>query len=268
MSREILDLAPPPAGATLSYGPDPAQVIDVRLPPGPGPHPVVVVIHGGFWRNRFDRLYMGHLAAALIAHGYATWNIEYRRLGDPGSGWPGTLLDAAAALDHLRTAAPRYPIDLARVITAGHSAGGHLAFWLAARPRLPASSVLYRRDPLPLAGAIAFGGVVDLRAAWEMALSDRVVESFLGASPDAAPERYDSASPYALLPFGVPQILIHGTADESVPHVIAARYAETARARGDDARLISLEGVDHFDPVDPRSPVWPTVLDAVRALVA
>jgi acetyl esterase/lipase len=267
MSRAILDLAPPPAGLIVPYGPDPLQVVDQRLPPGPGPHPLVVTIHGGFWRNRYDRLYMGHLAAALTAQGYASWNIEYRRLGDAGGGWPGTLQDAAAALDHLRAVAQEYALDPARVITLGHSAGGHLAFWLAARRRLPATSPLYHPDPLPPAGAIALGGVVDLRAAWEMALSDQVVESFLGAPPDAIPERYAAASPYELLPLGVPQILIHGTADESVPYAIAERYAATARALGDDARLITLDGVDHFDPVDPRSAVWPTVLDAVRLLL-
>jgi acetyl esterase/lipase len=266
MSRDILDLPPPLADHTLAYGSLPLQEGDLRLPPGPGPHPVVVTIHGGFWRNRYDRAYMGHAAAALTARGFATWNIEYRRLGDAGGGWPGTFEDVAAAFDFLSALAPTYGLDPARAITLGHSAGGHLALWLAARRRIAPGSPLVRPDaPLPM-GAVSLAGVVDLRAAWELALSDRVVEEFLGGTPHSVPDRYQNASPFALLPLDVPQILVHGTLDESVVYAISARYVEAVRARGGAARLITLEGVEHFAPVDPRSAAWPLVVEAVLSL--
>src|SRR5579872_5792979 len=131
----VLETAAPRADARLRYGPDPLHFGDLRLPGGTGPHPVVVMVHGGFWRARFNLEYAGHLCAALAALGIATWNVEYRRLGDTGGGWPGTLLDVAAAADHLRTLAAPYHLDLSRVVAMGHSAGGHLALWLAARRR-------------------------------------------------------------------------------------------------------------------------------------
>lgn len=268
MSREIMDLPSPPSDWRLKYGPHPLQVADLRLPPGPGPHPVAVTIHGGYWRARRDRHYFGHLAAALTARGLATWNIEYRRIGDQDGGWPGTLHDVAQAADHLPSLAREYALDLSRVITVGHSAGGQLALWLAGRRRLQEDDPLYSAHPLPLTGALSLAGVIDLCTAWEMGLSDRVVEEFLGGSPETVPERYASASPLELLPLGTPHVLIHGTADEDVPYSISQRYAAAAVKQGDKARLITLEGGDHFDLVDPRSAVWPTVLEAVAVLLA
>lgn len=268
MSREILVRAAPPANARLPYGADPSQFGDVRLPIGDGPFPVVVAVHGGFWRDRYDLEYLGHLCAALATEGIATWNIEYRRLGQPGGGWPGTLLDVAAALDYLATLAAGLPLDLARVVTVGHSAGGQLAFWLAARRRLQSGSSLFSPTPLSVVGAVSVGGVVDLNMGWEMALSDRVVEQFLGGAPDTVPERYADVSPRALLPFGVPQALVHGTHDESVPLAISAAYQTAATAAGDSARLHALDGVDHFDPVDPLSDAWAVTRDTIVSLLS
>jgi acetyl esterase/lipase len=267
MSRDILDLPAPLADWRLKYGPDTLHVGGLRLPQGPGPHPVVIVIHGGFWRARRDRQYMGHLASALTAEGFATWNIEYRRIGDSDGGWPGTFHDTGLAADHLRSLAREYALDLSRVISLGHSAGGHLALWLAARPRIPDDDPLYSASPLSLAGAVSLAGVADLCTAWDLALSEQVVETFLGGSPYTVPERYATASPFELLPLGVPQVLVHGTIDDDVPYSISLRYTEAARTRGDDARLATLEGMDHFALVDPHSPAWPTVLDAVRSLL-
>src|SRR5579864_1380245 len=170
-SRErILETPPPRGGTRLSYGPDPLHYGDLRLPDRAGPHPVIMMIHGGFWRDRFDLEYAGHPCAALTAAGAATWNVEYRRIGNPGGGWPGTLLDVALAADHLRELAADYGLDLDRVVTMGHSAGGHLALWLAARGRIPAGETLYTPDPLPLRAAVALAGVADLRRAWELGL--------------------------------------------------------------------------------------------------
>lgn len=253
----------PAAGARLSYGPEPLHYGELRLPAGPGPHPVVLALHGGFWRAAYDLTYMGHICAALAAAGVATWNVEYRRVGNPGGGWPGTFHDVARAADYLRTLAPRYRLDLSRVVTLGHSAGGHLALWLAARRRIPLGDALYDARPLDIRGGVALGGVVDLVAAWERHLSNGAVRALMGQSPLEAPGRYATASPMALLPLGVPQLLVHGTDDDTVPYAIAEGYAVAARAAGDTVTLLALHGAGHFEPVDPGSRDWPIVLKAV-----
>ncbi len=258
-SEDILDLPPPPADVRIPYGPDPFNFGDLRMPGGAGPHPIVVFIHGGFWRARYDLEHTGHLCAALTRNGFATWNIEYRRLGNPGGGWPGTLLDVAAAADHLRALAPTYNLDLRRAIALGHSAGGHLALWLGGRARIAAASSIYTPDPFPFRAVISLAGVCDLRLGSEWALSTRVVDDFLG-TPDQYPERYAAASPAELLPLGIPQFLLHGTADENVPYEMSRRYTETAGARGDPVELISFPGLGHFELIDPVSQVWPVLL--------
>lgn len=265
-ARSILTQPAPPATVRIPYGAGPQQFGDLRLPAG-GPHvPVVVVLHGGYWRNRFDLEYAGHLSAALTAKGLATWNIEYRRLGDMGAGWPGTFLDVGAAIDALRQLATQYPLDLARIVTLGHSAGGQLALWAAARHRLARGSDLYTATPLPIAASVSLAGVVDLRRAEELALSEQVTHQLIGGAPHQYPARYDAGSPFALLPLGVPQVLVHGTADANVPFELSAAYEERARALGDDATLLTLPGTDHFELVDPTSTVWPQIEHAVLSL--
>ncbi len=267
MSQEIIDRPAPPADERIAYGPEHEQFGDLRLPTGDGPFPVVIGIHGGYWRNRYGLGYFGHVCATLAARGVATWNVEYRRLGDAGGGWPGTLLDVGAAADALRTLAPTYPLDLTRVVALGHSAGGHLACWLAGRARIPVESALHSADPLPLSGAVTLAGVLDLRRAWELRLSENVTEQLLGGTPDSVPERYAAASPYDLLPLGVRQVLVHGTADDSVPYEIGERYAARARQVGDGVELITLPRAGHFELVDPQSAEWPLVERAVLRLL-
>jgi acetyl esterase/lipase len=266
-SRDILELPPPAADLRLPYGPDPLHFGDLRLPAGPGPFPVVVVVHGGFWRAMYTLEYFGHACADLTARGLATWNIEYRRIGNSGGAWPGTFLDVAAAVDHLRALARDYPLDLDRAIVVGHSAGGHLALWLAGRSRLPAGSPLHRPDPLPLRAAISLGGVIDLHRAWELRLGDGVVRDLLGGTPEEYPDRYAVASPAALLPLGVRQVLIHGEQDQPAPYALARDYAAAAQARGDDITFLGLPDTGHFEIVDPRSAQWSQVSDAILAEV-
>jgi acetyl esterase/lipase len=234
----------------IHYGSDQFQFADLRLPAGNGPHPVLIVIHGGFWRAKYDLEYIAPTCEAFTAGGVATWNIEYRRIGHPGGGWHGTLDDVAAAQDYLQSVAPRFHLDINRVTAIGHSAGGHLALWLGSRKRA-------------LKGAIALAGVVDLRRAWELGLSNNVVRDFLGGSPEEVPDRYQFASPIERLPLGIPQKLFHGTKDPNVPHEISERYVRTAHLRGDDAELITLDDVGHFELVDPRTHTFQLVRDAV-----
>ena len=267
MGREILDRPAPPADARLHYGPDPLQFGDLRLPQGTGPHPVAIVVHGGFWRAQYSLEYAGHMCIALRRLGIATWNLEYRRLGNPGGGWPNTFLDVAQGADHLRILAKQYPLDLKRVISVGHSAGGHLALWLAARRRIQPGDPLASPDPIAIRGSAPIAGVVDLRRAWELRLSNGVVAELMGGPPDKLADRYRAGSPIELVPLGIRVRLLHGTEDTVVPIEISNSYQKAANRAGDDARLVVLAGADHFAPVDPRSDHWPTVEKEVQALL-
>jgi acetyl esterase/lipase len=263
----------------LAYGPAPLQFGDLYVPNEPGLYPIVILIHGGYWRARYGLDLMNSLAEDLAKRGYAAWNIEYRRVGNPGGGWPGTFLDVALATDFLRKLAPSYTLDLQRVVPIGHSAGGHLALWLAARPRIPLfvhNSPLAGSQqpgdneetaaPLMLAGAISLAGVVDLEMAWRLQLSNGAVVGLLGGSFTDVPERYRAASPAAMLPLGVPQVLIHGTNDDSVPLQVSQAYTKSARAVNDPVTFIELEGVDHFDMIDPHSHAWAITMNELQKL--
>jgi acetyl esterase/lipase len=268
-TRAYLDTTPP-AGLRIRYGREPAQFGDLRVPAGSGPHPVVVVIHGGWWRAQYGLTYAGHLSEALTADGLATWNIEYRRGGEPGGGFPGTLEDVAAALVALRALAPEYHLDLARIVVTGHSAGGHLAAWLAAKPAHRALDVF--GESLPIAGAVPVAGVLDLVRTSELRIGDDgggiPVVDFLAGSHDEIPDRYALACPASLLPAGVPVVAVHGTADVNVPLELSERYVERARAAGDPATLIALPDVDHFEPFDPGTPAGGVVRRAIAGLIA
>ena len=252
MTPDIRQLPPPTADVRLPYGSDALQFGDLRLPEGNGPHPVAVVIHGGFWRSAYNLEHIGHLCAALTAAGIATWSLEYRRVGDIGGGWRNTVEDVARGADHVKTLAGEYPTDSQRVIAVGHSAGGHLALMLAARKRV--------------GGAVSLAGVADLHRAWELRLGNDAVASFLGGSPEELPDRYEQASPRALLPLGVPQRLVHGAKDTVVPLEISDTYVKAAREAGDDAELIVLPQAGHFEVIDPRSAEWPEVMQIIASL--
>jgi len=267
MESYIFDTAAPKAEARLPYGTDALQFGDLRLPAGSGPHPVIVVVHGGFWRAKYNLEHLGHMCAALTAEGVATWSIEFRRIGNPGGAWPGTFQDVGQGADYLRQLAPTYNLDLERVIAIGHSAGGHLACWLAARKRIPVSDILGVSDPLAFKGAVSLAGVVNLKQSWQLKLGRGVTEELMGGSPVEYPERYATASPFELLPLALPQVLVHGTEDEEVPFSISQEYCEAAIAKGDPARLLRLPGAGHFELIDPLSKEWPQILEATLALL-
>jgi len=260
-----------PADHRIAYGDDPNQFGELRLPTSAGPHPVVILIHGGCWTADFATLSdLGPMADALKAEGIASWNIEYRRLPQPGSGWPGTYLDVAHAIDQLRTMAGKYRLDLHRVIVLGHSAGGHLAIWAAARDRLPHDSVLYTPDPLPLRGVVDIAGPPDMAAETrveQVACGSPVVEAMLGGSPTQVPQRYAQASAARLLPLGIPQVLVWGGRDKIAPMWLARDFLGAARGRGDAARLVVVPEVGHFELASPSEPAWPKVLGAIRSLL-
>ena len=255
-----------PADQRLPYGGDPLQFGDLYLPSRPGPHPVVILLHGGCWRAQYGLEPLGQLCAALAGEGLAVWNVEYRRLGN-GGGWPTTFSDVAAAADALRDIAAQYELDLERVVAMGHSAGGHLALWLAGRRRLPPESELFTATPLPLRGVVALAGIPDLVEGVKRDICRGAINDLVGGSPDAVPERYRQASPSALLPLGVPQRHIVGRHDQTVPVDYLQQYAAVA-AQHDDVGLDILEAAGHFEPVVVGTAAWETVRRAALALLA
>ncbi len=247
------------ADARIAYGPEPAQVIDLFLPKGRGPHPVVILLHGGCFLAEYGGLAeTSGIAADLAKRGYAVWNVEYRKLGEPGAGYPGTFLDVATAVDRLRAEAPRRDLDIKRVVAVGHSAGGHLGLWAASRRKLPKTSVLWRADPLPIHAVISLGGIGDLAAHGH---------TFAGACGDALPRitagREADVSPAKLLPTGVRVTMVHGEFDRVMPPPTGAAYAETVRKAGDWAEAVTLHGVGHFEPVIPTTSAWAQVVEIV-----
>ena len=253
-TESVLTSKPPAADRRLTYGPDPNQFVDVRLPAGAGPHPVVFFIHGGYWRAKYDLEHAGHLCAALARAGIATWNVEYRRVGNPGGGWPGTFEDVRGAWRLLNSAESGHEFDRRRICAAGHSAGGHLALCLAAFEE-------------SVSRVLSLAGVLDLLRAWELHLSNDAASEFLGGSPEQVPGHYREASPAAKAIPNAVQKIVHGTADESVPWEIGRNYIEAKTKAGERAEFISLPGTGHFEIIDPESEVWPRIEAEFRALL-
>ncbi len=197
----------------IAYGSRPEQFGDLRVPKGSGPFPVVVVIHGGCWVNFYGLDLMHDMSDVLTAQGLATWNIEYRRIGDAESTYPNTMLDVGLAIDHLRKIAAEHRLDLAKVTTVGHSAGGHLAIWAAARAKLDNQNPLHGADPLPIRASVALAGVLDLAESIDLGVCNGTAGKLMQGTPAEVPAHYAESSPKELLPIPVPQRLIHGNAD-------------------------------------------------------
>jgi acetyl esterase/lipase len=264
---DVLTRPAPGPDLVLRYGPGPDHVVDVRLPASAGPAPLVVVLHGGFWRAEHDRAHAGPQCSALAEAGYVVAAVEYRRTGR-GGGWPATFDDVAAAVDAvpgLVAGAAPGRLRPGGAVLVGHSAGGHLALWAASRDRLPPGS-RWHRPPGPSTprAVVGLGAVCDLRCCGDLDLDGGAASALLGGGPDDVPDRYAQADPLTLAPPGVPAVLVHGTDDDRVPVEMSRRYAA---AGGDSVRLVELPGTGHFEVIDPRSRVWPAVLDAIRMVV-
>jgi acetyl esterase/lipase len=247
----------PAPQATIAYGADDYQKVDLWLPAGAGPFPVVLLVHGGCWTTSIaDRSLMDWAADDLREAGYAVWNIDYRGVDRPGGGYPGTFQDAAAATDLLRANAAKYRLDLSRVVAVGHSAGGHLALWLAARPKLPATSPLRTADPLPIAHVISLGGLPDLEqtaASPDNGCGTDVVAQLVGKSGPGRTDIYADTSVPRLFPLGVPQDLVNGREDAIIPYRLATDYV--AKSKG-AATLHTVANTGHVELVAPDTPAW------------
>jgi acetyl esterase/lipase len=241
--------------ARIAYGTDSLQFGDLRIPEGSGPFPVAIIIHGGCWLSRFATLtIMSPLADALARDGIATWNIEYRRNDHPGGGWPGSFLDVANGVDHVRALARKYPLDTTRVAITGHSAGAHLALWAAARHRVRPASAIAIGTPFKPAVTVPLGGPGDVA---EITGREKLIcgatpsaSGIMGGMPGDAPDHYRDGSPLSLLPFGVKQVLIVGENDRVMPKEVREAWIARAREAGDDATLVIVPG-GHFEILAP-----------------
>ncbi len=256
--HEVLGRPRPAPTHTVPYGPEPDQVVELWLPAGAAP--LVVLIHGGFWRATIDRMHLRPMAGALVEAGYAVAVPEYRRTGQPGGGWPGTFDDVAAALDRLPELVKPYGLDATEAIWVGHSAGGHLALWAALRHRLPAEAPWHLPAYPAVRKVVSLAGCADLTLVSDLGLGRGAANDLIGGSPGEHPDRYALADPAALLPGGVPTVALHGTDDRHVPVAISRSYADRARRAGSPIELRELPGVEHFALIDPRSTAWGHVL--------
>jgi acetyl esterase/lipase len=254
MSEDLLTLLPPTADARLAYGADPNQFGDLRVPEGKGPFPIVMNIHGGYWRAKYDLAHAGHLCAALTRRGCATWNLEYRRVGNPGGGWPGTFEDIASGYRFLPQIATRYRLDPAKILVMGHSAGGQLGLCLASHEA-------------SVKRAVSLAGVVDLELAFELHLSANAVVDFLGGTPRDVPDHYQEADPIELAIPQARQLVIHGLRDDVVPPNFSRDYVARKKKAKEDVTLVEISTADHFDLIDPRSVAWTKIEASILELL-
>lgn len=247
----------PQSDMTVEYGRDQMHKVDVWLPGGrtdaARPHPVVLMVHGGCWQTSIaDRRLMDWIAADLRAAGVAVWNIDYRGVDRPGGGYPGTFEDVSRATESMKTYAKRLNLDLGRVVAVGHSAGGHLALWLAGRPKLPQSSPLRVADPLPIAHVVSLGGLPDLEATAaspDNGCGTEVVAKLTGG-------RFADTSVPRLLPLGVPQDLVNGREDRIIPFRLATGYRDQAAMAGDRVALHTVPRTGHVELIAPETAAW------------
>ncbi|BAY81281.1 putative esterase/lipase/thioesterase [Calothrix parasitica NIES-267] len=263
--EEILTFPDVPGNRRVLYGSDPSQFGELYLPQKPGPHPVVVLVHGGCWLAEYGLNLMGQMAAALKEEGLAVWNLEYRRLGN-GGGWTGTFEDVALGTDFLRTIAPQFNLDLSRLVTVGHSAGGHLALWLAGRRNLPNTSSLYKDNSLPVRGVVSLAGIPDLITGVEQNICLGSIQQLVGGLPSEVPGRYKQASPRELLPLKVPQWHLSGKEDEIVPTSYIKEYVKVAK-RYDQVYLDVLRNAGHFELIYPNTSTWSKVRHAIKDIL-
>ncbi len=261
---DLLERPRPEPDAEISYGADSMQVVDLWLPEGDGPHPTVLMVHGGCWQTEIaDRRIMNWIADDLRRRGVAVWNIDYRGVDRDGGGYPGTFLDAAAAADALREHARHYNLAIADFVAVGHSAGGHLALWLAGRPRLPQGSPLRAPDPLPIPYVVSLGGLPDLEEAARepgSGCGTEVVARLSGG-------HFADTSVPRLRPLGVRQLLVNGLQDKIIPPFYAEAYAAPMRAAGDEVEVQMIDETGHVELIAPETQAWATAAAAIeRAL--
>jgi acetyl esterase/lipase len=250
----------------ITYGNEPAQFGDLRIPEGTGPFPVIMIIHGGCWLSSYDLSLMDDMAEDLTDRGYATWNLEYRRTGDPGGGWPGTFHDVAIGLNHLKTLSNDYPIDMDKIMITGHSAGGHLALWLGAQSQLPEQSEIKVPGTPAIKGILSLAGITDLKSYYSPGGCGGNVVNLIGGNPSEYKDRYEAGSPISFVPLDIPQVLINGESDNIVPLSHIRPYYDQAISARDSIQLVTIAGAGHFEVIAPGSSAWPSIIQAFEKL--
>ena len=261
-----------PIGAeTIRWGEGATDIADLWVPAGEGPHPVVIMVHGGCWQKSIaDRTLMDWMAHGLAERGWAVWNIEYRGVDEVGGGYPGTFLDVSAATDALAQYAPHYNLDLSRVTGIGHSAGGHLILWLAARGKLPEDNALKPTSPLAFRGVVVSGGLADLEASRPVTLGsclDAIYEPLIGRASADRPDPLADTSPARLLPIGVPFVSVNGDQDRIAPPLLAEALTEKAVAAGDAAEIVIVPQTGHVELVTPDTEAFRVQADALERFI-
>jgi acetyl esterase/lipase len=267
----------PQPSATIKYGEDQMQVVDLWLPAGKGPHPTVLMVHGGCWQTEIaDRRIMNWIADDLRKRGMAVWNIDYRGVDRAGGGYPGTFQDAAAAADALRLHAKTRNLDISRLVATGHSAGGHLALWLAARtaakarganPLIPRGSPLLAADPLRIHTVVSIGGLPDLELAATppgSGCGTEVIEKLVGPPTLSIRSVYADTSVPRLAPLGVRQVLVNGMQDRIIPTSYADDYARKMRASGDKVTVRMVDRTGHVELIAPESEAWKVAVEEIQ----
>jgi acetyl esterase/lipase len=268
--EDYLALSGPKPTTTIAYGSAPSQFAELFRPAGPGPFPVVVLIHGGCWTIEYGGITQMHnVAGALAARGIAVWTVEYRRADEAGGGYPGTYQDINAALDKLGAVAPQHQLDTSRILAMGHSAGGQLAQWIVGRGKIAATSPLYQPRPLPVRQVISLGGLADLRREQDLIKTScgRDMAQLAGVASAARPDIYADTNAAELIPNGSTTLLITGELDTISPPRAAHDYAARARAAGDTAEVLILPGASHYDEIAATSPAWNSILRAIEAML-
>lgn len=258
----------PAPDATIAYGAAPSQAVDVYLPSGKGPHPVVVLIHGGCWtKGTAGREQLRAVARRLADRGVVVWSIGYRRVDEAGGAYPGIFRDIATAIDLIPANAEKYGLDTGRVVAVGHSAGAHLALWAASRGKLPSTSPLYAPHPFIPGRVIGLGGVGDLALATGIAQTcgASIIAGLLGPASSERPDRYADTSPARLLPPPIPVVMITGTVDAVTPPAYARTYVDEVNAAGGAAELVIVPDAAHFDVVTLDTPAWSVVEPRILA---
>ena len=268
---DYLALNGPAPTAQIAYGPTPSQYAQLFRPEGSGPFPVVVLVHGGCWTVAFGGIkQMRNVAGALVAQGIAVWNVEYRRVDEPGGGYPGTYEDMHAALDSLRQHAPEYQLDVKRIVAMGHSAGGQLVQWIAGRDKLPKSSPLYRDTVLPIKNILSLGGLADLRHEKDLIKSscERDIAQLAGSASNERPDIYSDTNAADLMPNGSRTVLATGELDTISPPRVAHDYAAKAKLAGDHAEVLIMPGASHYDEIAATSNAWRMILPVIKQMLA
>jgi acetyl esterase/lipase len=268
--QDIVNLPPLSAGTVISYGPDSLQFAELRIPDGPGPHPVAIVIHGGCFLSFANHHVMDHFCDKLTRAGIATWNLEYRRVDNPGGGWPATFNDIGQGVDYIRAITEKYNLDTNHVVIIGHSSGGYFALWAGSRNKLDQNSQLYCDNPLIPTGVVSLAGLADLRGKVErtkQVCGSDVINMLLGGSIEEVPDRYKNASPVTLLPMGVEQVVIYGSDDPAVPPEFGQKYVEAGKLAGESIGFIILPSAAHFEMIATQTSSWPIVEASIKSMI-